>query len=203
MRIRRTAASAHYCRRRRRLQCNRDNRIDAAATAPPDNYSCVPLHRSATISHKPRPPILIQIAAGFSPRLTRYNLALRHQSGYRFGLKVRPPTDSADTILPDQRYPTHMLDRPPIAGTCRRVDGESRRANCTEMRCPVMKRYLCFIAALGMCLFASIAAAYAEVRADPLWVCRGTVHVIGRRASPSFEPPAGWGSFGSRTPLSI
>ena len=72
MRIRRTAASAHYCRRRRRLQCNRDNRIDAAATAPPDNYSCVPLHRSATISHKPRPPILIQIAAGFSPRLTRY-----------------------------------------------------------------------------------------------------------------------------------
>jgi hypothetical protein len=46
VRIRRTAASAL---RRRRLQCNRDNRIDAAATAPPDNYSCVPLDRSATI----------------------------------------------------------------------------------------------------------------------------------------------------------
>jgi hypothetical protein len=29
-----------------------------------------------------------------------------------------------------------------------------------------MKRHLCFIAALGMCFFASLTAAYAQVRAD-------------------------------------
>ena len=36
----------------------------------------------------------------------------------------------------------------------------------TEMRRLVMKRHLSFVTALGMCFFASVTAAYAQVRAD-------------------------------------